>query len=73
MPGPDATRGIALTGPVSREYEAVLTPEALSFVAHLARCYTPRVQVRAAAPFSHGFAWTMQLSFGGVCMLTACP
>ena len=49
MPGPDATRGISLTGPVSREYEAVLTPEALSFVAHLARCYTPRVQVTAAS------------------------
>ena len=43
MDGPNSLKGVAITGPVTPEYEVVLTPEALSFVAHLARCFTPRV------------------------------
>ena len=38
-----AQRGVAITGAMPREYEGILTPEALSFVAHLARMFTPRV------------------------------
>jgi malate synthase len=40
---PNSLRGVSITGQLSPEYETILTPEALSFVAHLARMYTPRV------------------------------
>ena len=43
MDGPNSLKGVAITGPITPEYEVILTPEALSFVAHLARCFTPRV------------------------------
>ena len=39
----DAQHGVAITGAMPREYEDILTPESLSFVAHLARMFTPRV------------------------------
>ena len=42
-PRMDAQRGVAITGAMPREYEDILTPECLSFVAHLARMFTPRV------------------------------
>ena len=40
---PDHLRGVAITGRMPQEYDSILTPEAISFVAHLARMYTPRV------------------------------
>lgn len=39
----DAMHGVAITGAMPREYDGILTPEAISFVAHLARMFTPRV------------------------------
>jgi malate synthase len=36
--------GVALSGPVRASYAAVLTPEALAFVADLARTFRPRVR-----------------------------
>ena len=40
---PNHLRGVAITGRMPHEYDSMLTPEAISFVAHLARMYTPRV------------------------------
>ncbi|CAK0786075.1 hypothetical protein CVIRNUC_009288 [Coccomyxa viridis] len=40
---PNHLRGVAITGRMPHEYNSMLTPEAISFVAHLARMYTPRV------------------------------
>jgi hypothetical protein len=40
---PNHLRGVAITGRMPHDYDSVLTPEAISFVAHLARMYTPRV------------------------------
>ena len=40
---PDHLRGVAITGRMPHVYDSMLTPEAISFVAHLARMYTPRV------------------------------
>ena len=40
---PPANDGVVLSGPLRPGYEAVLTREALSFVADLARTFTPRV------------------------------
>ena len=40
---PNHLRGVAITGRMPHEYDSMLTPEAVSFVAHLARMYTPRV------------------------------
>ena len=40
---PNLLRGVAITGRMPHEYDSMLTPEAISFVAHLARMYTPRV------------------------------
>ena len=40
---PNHLRGVAITGRMPQEYDSILTPEAISFVAHLARMYTPRV------------------------------
>ncbi|KAL4427703.1 hypothetical protein ABPG75_001792 [Micractinium tetrahymenae] len=36
--------GVAVHAPIPPEFRRILTPEALQFVAHLARCYTPRVE-----------------------------
>ncbi|PSC74854.1 malate synthase A [Micractinium conductrix] len=41
--------GVAIHAPLPQEYKRILTPEALSFVGHLARCYTPRVEQLLAA------------------------
>lgn len=43
MVAPNSLRGVSITGPLNPAYEGILTPEALSFIAHLARMYTPRV------------------------------
>lgn len=43
MVAPNSLRGVSITGSLPPEYEGILTPEALSFVAHLARMFTPRV------------------------------
>lgn len=40
---PNHLRGVAITGRMPQEYNSILTPECISFVAHLARLYTPRV------------------------------
>ena len=40
---PNHLRGVAITGRMPQEYDSILTPECISFVAHLARMYTPRV------------------------------
>ena len=36
-------RGVRILAPAPAEYSSILTPEALAFVAHLARCYGKRV------------------------------
>lgn len=41
-------RGVRILAPVPAEYSSILTPEALAFVAHLARCYGKRVDALLA-------------------------
>ena len=41
-------RGVRILAPVPPEYATILTPEALAFVAHLARCYGKRVEALLA-------------------------
>ena len=41
-------RGVRILAPVPKEYATVLTPEALAFVAHFARCYGKRVDALMA-------------------------
>ena len=43
MGGFNSLRGVSITGRLGGDYDAVLTPDAISFIAHLARLYTPRV------------------------------
>lgn len=36
--------GIVISGALGPGYDTILTPDAVEFVAHLARAYTPRVE-----------------------------
>ena len=41
-------RGVRILAPVPADYATILTPEALAFVAHFARCYGKRVEALLA-------------------------
>ena len=37
-------RGVRVLAPTPPEYQSILTPEALAFIAHLARCHGSKVE-----------------------------
>ncbi len=81
MVAPNSLRGVSVTGTLSPEYEGILTPECLSFVAHLARMFTPRVNellARRQVFFTytlaalHVTAWICQCCQRHPCMMSVC-
>ena len=48
MAASSGLRGVRILAPMPEEYQTILTPEALAFIAHLARCHGPKIEALLA-------------------------